>query len=198
MTKFEQLNELLQTQNGLILSSDAKALGISRTYFSEYAVQKGLERVAHGVYLAPDGVGDPFFILQARWPQAIISHEAALYLWGLAEREPLPVTVTVKTGYNASNLAAAGIKVYRIKQELYELGKAEAATPGGHTVVAYNPERSLCDLFRSRSQVEAQELHGTIKEYLRRKERNIPVLLRYAKALRVESVLKPYLEAVLA
>lgn len=198
MTKREQLNELLQAQNGIILTSDVRALGISRTYFGEYAIQKGLEHVAHGIYLAPDAVGDPFFVLQARWPQAIISHEAALYLWGLAEREPMPVTATVKTGYNASNLTASGIKVYKIKQDLFELGKSEVRTPGGHTVNAYDPERSLCDLFRSRSQVEVQELHGAMKEYLRRKERNIPLLLRYAKALRVERVVKPYLEAVLS
>ncbi len=198
MTKYEQLDQRLQSQEGIILSSDAAELGISRSYFSQYITQKGLERVAQGVYLAPDALGDPFFILQARWPQAVISHEAALYLWGLAEREPMPVTVTVKAGYNASNLTTAGLKVYKIKRELYDLGRTEARTPGGHTVTAYDTERSLCDLFRSRSQVEAQDLHGAMKEYLRQKEKNIPLLLRYAKALRVERVMKPYLEAVLA
>lgn len=198
MTKYEQLDQRLQAQEGIILSSDAAELGISRSYFSQYIAQKGLERVAQGVYLAPDVLGDPFFILQARWPQAVISHEAALYLWGLAEREPMPVTVTVKAGYNASNLSAAGIKVYKVKRELFDLGKTETGTPGGHTVTVYDTERSLCDLFRSRSQVEAQDLHGAMKEYLRRKEKNIPLLLRYAKALRVERVMKPYLEAVLA
>ena len=65
-------------------------------------------------------------------------------------------------------------------------------------MTVYDPERSLCDLFRSRSQVEVQELHGAMKEYLRWKNRNIPLFLRYAKALRVERVVKPYLEAVLA
>lgn len=128
----------------------------------------------------------------------VISHEAALYLWNLAEREPMPITVAVKAGYNASNLAAVGIKVYKIKQELFDLGKTTVTTLGGHTVTAYDPERSLCDLFRSRSQVEAQDLHGAMKEYLRKKERNIPLLLRYVKALRVERDMKPYLEAVLA
>lgn len=198
MTKYEQLDKQLRGQKGIILSSDAAALGISRPYFSEYVAQKGLERISRGIYLSPDAMGDSFFTLQARWPQAVFSHEAALYLWNLAEREPMPITVTVKTGYNASNLTAAGIKVYKIKQELFDLGKTKVGTPGDHTVTAYDPERSLCDLFRSRSQVEAQELHGAMKEYLRQKERNIPLLLRYAKALRVERVMKPYLEAVLA
>lgn len=198
MTKYEQLDRRLHAQGGIILSSDAVEMGISRPYFREYITRKGLERIFRGVYLSPDAVGDPFFILQARWPQAVISHEAALYLWDLAEREPMPITVTVKTGYNASNLTAAGMKVYKIKPELFDLGKTTAVTPGGYTVTAYDPERSLCDIFRSRSQVEAQDLHGAMKEYLRKKERNIPLLLRYAKALRVERVMKPYLEAVLA
>lgn len=110
----------------------------------------------------------------------------------------MPLTVTVQTGYNPAGMTAEGIKVYKIKQELYDMGKTQMETPYGHTVTAYNPERSLCDLFRSRSQMDAQDLHGPMKEYLRQKEKNIPLLLRYAKALRVERVMKPYLEAVLA
>lgn len=196
--KREQLDTLLRNQNGILRTSDLTSIGISRTYLAEYVKAMGLERVAHGVYLSPDYFGDDFFILQSRCPQAIFSHEAALYLWGLAEREPLPITVTVKAGYNATRLTGEGIKVYKVKQELYELGKTEVQTPGGHRVAAYDAERSLCDLFRSRNQVEVQDLHGCLKEYLRGKQKNIPLLMRYAKALRVERVMKPYVEALLS
>lgn len=196
-TKTEQLDLLLQERGGILRTADARAVGVSRQYFLEYARSRGLERVAHGVYLSTDTWGDDFYILQSRWPQAVFSHEAALYLWGLADREPMPFTVTVKSGYNATNLTAAGIKVYKIKPALYELGKTETDSPGGHRVAVYDRERSLCDLFRSRSQVEIQDRHTAMREYVRSKEKNIPLLLRYAKALRVERVLKPYLEAIL-
>lgn len=197
MTKYEQLDKLLREQNGFLRTADLKAVEVSRQYFAEYVKVRGLERVAHGVYMAPDAWGDNFFILQSRWPQAVFSHEAALYLWGLAEREPVPITVTVKSGYNAGNLTAEGIRVYCIKKDLYELGKTETQTPGGHMVAVYDPERSLCDLFRNRSQVEAQDLHAAMREYVRGKEKNIPLLLRYAKELRVGRVLKSYLEVLL-
>lgn len=198
MTKSEVLDALLASQNGIIQTKDLAGTDVSRTYFGEYARKRGLERVARGLYLAPEAMADPYFMTQARWPRAILSHDAALYLCGLAEREPMPLTVTVQTGYNPAGMTAEGIKVYKIKQELYDMGKTQVKTPYGHMVTAYSPERSLCDLFRSRSQMDAQDLHGPMKEYLRQKEKNIPLLLRYAKALRVERVMKPYLEAVLA
>ena len=151
MTKLDQLDAVMQRQNGILRTADIRALGVSRSYFAEYVKVRGLERVAHGVYLSPDSLGDDFFIIQSRWPQAVFSHEAALYLWGLAEREPLPVTVTLKAGYNATNLTSEGIKVYKVKPELYVLGRTKILSPGGHLVTAYDAERSVCDLFRSRS-----------------------------------------------
>ena len=197
MTKFEELDSLATRQGGIVRTADLDEVGVSRTYFSEYIASRGLERVAHGIYLTPDSWGDSFYILQSRWPQAIFSHEAALYLWGLAEREPMPMTVTVKTTYNTSNLTAEGIKAYKIKQELYELGKSETQTPNGHAVAVYDPERTICDLLRSRSHVEIQDLSGALREYARWKGKNLPQLMRYAKALHVEQVLRPYLEVLL-
>lgn len=196
--KYEKLDKLLLQQNGILRTADLQTIGVSRAYFSTYMKDRGLERIAHGVYLAPDSLGDDFFILQSRWPKAVFSHEAALYLWGLAEREPLPITVTLKAGYNATNLTTEGIKVYKVKPELYELGKTETTSPGGHLVTVYDAERSICDLFRSRSQVEVQDLHSALQNYLREKRKNIPLLMRYAKALHVDRIMKPYLEALLA
>ena len=55
----------------------------------------------------------------------------------------------------------------------------------------------MCDLLRSRSNVEIQDLQSAIKEYLRSKEKNLPQLMRYAKEFRVEKILRPYLEVLL-
>ena len=65
-------------------------------------------------------------------------------------------------------------------------------------MTVYDAERSICDLFRSRSQVEVQDLHSALRNYLKGKKKNIPLLMRYAKALHVDRIMKPYLEALLA
>lgn len=61
MTKLDQLDAVMQRQNGILRTADIRALGVSRSYFAEYVKVRGLERVAHGVYLSPDSLGDDFF-----------------------------------------------------------------------------------------------------------------------------------------
>ena len=47
MTKYEQLDQLLREQNGLLRAADLKTVEVSRQYFAEYVKARGLERVAH-------------------------------------------------------------------------------------------------------------------------------------------------------
>ena len=197
MGKFDRLDALLQENRGFIKTSDATCVGVSRPYFGEYVRERGLERVAHGLYMSMDAWDDGMYVIQVRYPEAVFSHEAALYLHNLAEREPEPYAVTLKTGTNSSGLTKDGIKVYKVKAELFEEGIIEAKSPTGQTLRAYNVERTICDLVRSRRNIEIQELLAAIKGYVRLKEKNIPQLMRYAKLFSVEKIIRPYLEVLL-
>ena len=197
MDKREMLNGLLARERGVLKTADVVSAGISKTYLADFVKAKGLKRAAQGLYLSPDAWEDGFYLLQARYAQAIFSHEAALYLWDLTDREPLRYSVTVKAGYNAPSLVEQGAKVYRVKKELYETGVTEALTPGGHMVRVYNMERTICDIIRSRRTMEAQDLQTAIKAYVRKKERNIPRLMEYAKLFHTEKILRQYLEVLL-
>lgn len=198
LNKKEILDKMLDERDGILLTSEVIAAGISKTYFMEYVKKMGMERMAMGVYLAADAWPDYFYVLQARYPKVIFSHETALYLLGLAEREPLQFTVTAKAGYHAKSMDEQNIKVYRMKEDLLEMGVTEVASPAGHMLRVYNGERTICDLLRSRSNIEIQDLQGALKEYVRSREKNLPQLMRYAKELHMEKVLRPYLEILLS
>ena len=197
LTKKDMLDKMLDEQNGILMTCDVVKAGISKTYLLEYARKMKLERVAMGIYLAEDVWVDYFYLLQIRYPKIIFSHETALYLLGLAEREPLKYTITVKAGYHAKSMEESDIKVYRIKKELLELGVIETKSPAGHKLKVYNAERTICDLLRSRRNVEIQDLQGALKEYVKSKEKNFPQLMRYAKEFHVERLLRQYLEVLL-
>ena len=198
MSQFETLDLLFQQQGGTVRTAQAIEAGVSKPTFYDYVKAHGIEKVAHGIYASPDVWRDSMYLIHLRCKQAVFSHESALLFHDLTDREPLRYVITVKTGYNPSVLKKEGLRVYTVKEDLHSIGCTTAQTPFGHTVPVYDMERTICDIFRSRSHVEAQDFHEAVKEYLRRKERNIPLLLRYAKALRVERIMKPYLEAVLA
>ena len=196
MNKFELLDLLMQNNNGFIKTSEATEAGVSRAYFGEYAKERGLERVAHGLYMSQDAWEDGMYVIQVRYPEAVFSHETALYLLNLAEREPTQYTVTLKAGTNATGLTKQGVKAYKVKMELFPEGIIETDSPSGHKVRVYNIERTVCDLIRSRRNIEIQDLQTAIKGYVRLKDKNIPLLMRYAKAFSVERIARQYLEVL--
>lgn len=191
------MDSLLRDNNGFLKTSDAVAAGISREYFGEYIRKNGLERAAHGLYMSQDAWDDGMYVLQVRYPTAVFSHETALYLLGLAEREPSAFSLTLKAGANTTGLRKEGVKVYRVKESLLDEGLVDTVSPSGHPLRAYNAERTICDLFRSRNGIDAQDLQAAVKGYLRRGEKNIPLLLRYAREFRVEKPVRRYLEVLL-
>ena len=195
--KFELLDTVLEKNNGFIKTSEALETGVSRRYFGEYAKKRGLERVALGLYMSQDAWDDGLYVIQVRYPEAVFSHETALYLLSLAEREPTQYAVTVKSGTNTVGLAKQGVRVYSIKGELFEEGIIQAESPSGNKVRTYCSERTICDLLRSRRNIEIQDLQGAIKSYVRLKDKNIPLLMRYAKSFSVEKIIRQYLEVLL-
>jgi len=184
--KQNTIEKLLVENNGILKTADVVAAGISREYFYQYVKKTGLERAAHGVYISPDAWPDEMYLLQAQFPKAVFSHEAALYLHDLAEKEPIPFSVTVPASYNSGGLVKKGVKAYYVKKEWYGMGICEIQTPGGHLVKAYDMERTICDILRKRSDMDIAVFNYAVKEYMKRRDKRISVLSRYAVALHIE------------
>lgn len=193
----EMLDSLIEKKDGLILTKDVTDAGIPRTYLGSLVKEDIMERVAHGIYLSRDAFEDELYSLQARSKRLIYSHETALYLHGLTDRDPMQWVGTVPTGYNSTNLKNEGVKVYFIKKELHQTGTTTGKTELGRDITLYDKERTICDLIRSRNNLDADLINEAIRRYVRSKDKNIPLLLRYAEQLRVHRILRKYLEILL-
>lgn len=192
-----QLKKLIQEKNGLILTKEVEEAGIPRHYLTVLTRDKKIERISHGVYVTPDAFDDEMYILQARNQRIIFSHETALYLHDLTDRDPLGWSVTIPYGYNATHLRDDGIKVYTIKKELHQLGVTELETQFGRSIKAYNKERTICDILRNRNNMDVAILNDGVKRYLSSKDKNIPLLMRYAEELDIQNTLRKYVEILL-
>jgi hypothetical protein len=197
MAKFDLLDKLLKTNNGYIKTSQAIESNISKTYFMKYVKEKKLIKVAHGLYMTSDTWKDDLYVIQIRYPKVVFSHETSAFLLGLSNREPFEISVTLKTGKGSSRLIKDGVKVYKIKNDLLEIGLIEVQTYLGNKVRGYNMERTLCDLVRNRNIIEVQEVQTYIQEYFKSKDKNIPQLMRYAKLFSIEKVIRQYSEVLL-
>lgn len=197
MTQYEQLDRMLDNQDGILRTAQAVSAGISKPVFYDYVQARELQRVAPGIYLSGDSWLDTMYLLHLRFEQVVFSHETALFCHDLTDREPTEYAVTVKTGYNPTKLKAEGVRVFTIKARLHDVGLTTAGTPFGHTVPVYDMERTICDVLRSRSSMEVQTFQEALKAYARRKDKNLRTLMHYAGMFRVEKLLRQYLEVLL-
>ena len=173
MKRYEQLDKLIADHDGIVQTSQVVAEGISKPVFYNYIKAKKLEQVAHGVYASADAWTDSLYLIHIRSKQAIFSHETALFLHDLTVREPAPYSITVKTGYNPTRLKVNGVQVYTVKPEIHAIGRTTVQTPFGRWVPVYDMERTICDLIRSRNRIEIQTSQDAIKQYVRRKDKNL-------------------------
>ena len=182
---------------GIIQTADVVADGISKFDYYRYLKQNNFEKIAPGMYAKSDAWPDELAIIKKRCPQAVISHDEALYFYGLVDREPERPTFTIYSGYNVGRLKANGYKTFYVKKELLDLGRITVKDVNGTEVNMYDLERTICDLVRSRSSFEIQDFTTALKAYVKRKDKNLSKLFEYADAFKIKNVLRKYLEVLL-
>lgn len=197
MNKLAEIKKIADENNGIITTSDVTSRGISKTTLSTFVKQNDYERIYQGVYCSKDVWQDDLYLFSLRCPKTIFSHETALFLLDMTDSEPLNYTVTVKTGYNATHLRNDNIKVFSIKKEFFKLGIITVDTPYGNKILTYNAERTICDILRNRSKIEIGVFSDALKQYVKRKDKNLHRLVEYSKKLRVNNLLNKYLEVLL-
>lgn len=196
MTNAERILEILKKNNGVITTSEVTASGISRGSLKHLVDTGVLERASRGVYQLADVWDDEMYHLQVRYKKGIFSGETALYLHDLTDRTPSRFQMTFPNGYNLTNVKKENIRCNRVIKKLYDMGVQEIKTPAGNLVRTYNMERTLCDILRTQSNTDIQIVSDAFKRYARRNDKNIPLLSKYAKELRVETKLRSYLEVL--
>ncbi len=197
MSRFDLLDQMVEGGNGYLLTTNVLDNGISKPTLAEYVKKRNMERVAHGVYRSEDAWPDDLYRLALTNSRIVFSHETALSLHGLMEREPSEISVTVRAGYNGTHLRKQGIRVYQVKTELYSLGITETKTYFGNPVRAYDMERSICDLLRSKNRTDVQVFRYALKEYMASDRKNLNRLMSYAKAFQMDSLVRTYTEVML-
>ncbi len=183
--------------SGMLLTKNAIQGGIKKDEFYRFIAANHFEKAAHGIYLSPEAWKDESFVLHQRCPQAVFSHDEALFYHGLTDREPMQQTLTIYSGYNTQKLKESGIKVFTIKKELLNVGKIEVENSYGHKIPVYDLERTICDLMRSRRYFEIQDFQTAIKTYVKRPDKDLNKLMTYAPLFRVEKRIRQYMEVLL-
>lgn len=176
------IKQIMSTNNGMLSTRMIEPLNISRQYISIMEKNNEIEKISRGIYLSPTTFEDSYFLFQQKYKKAIFSHMNALYFYGMTEEFPYNYTVTVPQRYHV-NMVNEKCNVFYVSDDIYELGLTEILTPNGNKVKAYDKERCICDIIRSKGRMDSEQVKKTIKQYVKSKDKNITKLSNYAKKM---------------
>ncbi len=193
----EPLLQAIQGFGGMISAKQALNLGISRQTLTNYVRSGKIERAGSGIYMLPDTIEDDMYALSLHSKWIIFSHDTALFLNHLAERTPFSHSITIPSNASVPKSMKQQCSCHYIKPELHQLGMIIRKTTFGHDVPCYNPERTICDLIRSRSHYSVELVTEAVKAYANSREKDLSLLSEYAEQFHIMKALKPYLEVLL-
>lgn len=191
------LDKYLADNNGYYTISDTRSLGVSKGHAIQYIDQANLKKISHGVYCTEDAWPDHLYILQIRNKNIIFSHETALFLHGLSDRESFRPVVTVRRGYNASHLKKENIKIHTVIAARFEIGLTTAETTAGNMIRVYDKERCICDIIRNKKNMDIQVFTAAMNTYFRGRDKDIYKLSKYAVIFGIEDRIRQYIEVLL-
>lgn len=176
----DTIKQIMNTNNGMLSTRMIEPLNISRQYLSIMENNNDIEKVSRGIYLSPNAFEDSYFSFQQKYKKAIFSHMNALYFYGMTEEFPYNYTVTVPQSYHVDTVNEK-CNVFYVSDDIYELGIVEIETPNGNKVRAYDKERCICDIIRSKGRMDSEQVKKTIKQYMQSRDKDIAKLSEYSK-----------------
>ncbi|MGN1301865.1 MAG: type IV toxin-antitoxin system AbiEi family antitoxin domain-containing protein [Clostridia bacterium] len=193
MDNIDKIKKMVEKNNGILLVTDLEKSNIHRQYLKQLEEIGYLKKVSRGIYLKKGKEVNEFFIMGEKYKKGIFSHNTALYFYDLTDRTPIKLDMTFPSYITVHN---DSIKTHYIKEEYHLLGAEEMQLDDGTTIRVYNMERTICDIIRDRNKMDPQIFNIAMKEYSKRKNKNLNLLYKYAKKFRIENKLKQYMEVL--
>lgn len=88
------------------------------------------------------------------------------------------------------------VQVYFWSAGFYSIGIKESEF-NGEKISIYDVEKSVCDAVRYRNKIGQEILNEVLRNYLKRKDRNLDKLTKYALQLRISKTMQNYIQLLL-
>ena len=196
MDKVEKALALMKQNSGYLSSKEAQQNDIENKVLQRMVERGLIERVAHGLYAETGVFSDAFFVAQHRVPKGVFSHETALFLHDLSDRDPLRLMITIPAGWNSKILTDDTMLFFYNRPKRLALGTCEIKTPFGMQVRTYDVERTLCDCLKHIDKLDRDLVLTALKRYLKSEQRDNAKLLEYATILKIRDEVYRYLEVL--
>jgi len=199
--KTRDLNKALQAfrdKGGTLRTRDLIALGVHTDALYALRESGRIVELGRGLYRLPEA-GETehpdLGVVAARAPSAAVCLISALSYHGITTQIPSSVHLAVPRGRYHRIKLSMPVTVYRFDPKTFNEG-LETHRIGGKPLKIYSAARTVVDCFKFRNKLGLDVALEALRLARQRKRVQNRELLRYARLLRTETPMSPYLHAI--
>ena len=199
VTDRQKVLKLVRRVRGVTAREISEA-GIHRQVVSRLVAAGQIEREVRGVYRLP---AQPITehhglaMAAASVPQGTICLLSALQFHGIGTQLPFEIWIAVDRRSRRPALKYPPLRVFRYSGPALTEG-VERHRIEGHEVRVYGVAKTLADCFKYRNKIGLDVALEALREAWRARQFTMAELDRYARICRMQRVMRPYLEALVA
>lgn len=164
----------------------------AKYYATLQKVQDGsLVRVKRGVFAKPGDLANVMVDIEKIIPNGILCMYSAWAYYGLTTQVPQQYDVAIKRGRKVTLPQYPSFSVHNLTDSVLNTGVTNTKI-SGYEVKIFDLEKSVCDAVKFRNKIGLDVCTEIVKNYLKRKDRNLSKLMKYAKILHVNKILEMY------
>lgn len=195
----EKIKEIFYVNNGYIRTKDISSKDVNRRYLRDLINEGVIEKIKQGLYRWKDAkfdVEEELVNVSKIIHHGVICLVSALAYYELTTYTPGEYTIAVRRNYNIKLPDYPPIKLYYFSDKYYMDG-IEKIDTNGNIIKIYNIEKTICDCLRYGNKISKDIIVESIKEYVKRRDKNISKLMNYAAKAKVKDVVQKYMEVLM-
>lgn len=198
MKDLERVRAIITDAGGVARTADFNVAGYRNDEVSDMCRRGLITRLRSGYYTMPQREQSEEEVIAKLFPDGILCQDSALFFYSYSDRTPrewhlaFPRTVT----RSRFEIGYPPVRYYMVHQGILDLGKSRGEWNGIQHAV-YDRERTICDCFKRRSQMDREMFVKAVNAYAADDKKNLANLSQYAKKLRVHKKVTELMEVLI-
>lgn len=184
-------------RGGIVSAGELRENGIHSEQVRRLVAAGKLERVARGLYAAPNvdlGEHTSLALAAKAVPNGVICLLSALRFHGIGTQLPAETWVAVRRGDAVPRALPPSIHIIKVSDPAFADGQNKVLVHRIQVRV-YTPAKTVVDCFKFRGAIGLDVALEALRESLRLKLATRDAIWKHAQICRVARVMRPYLEA---
>jgi len=188
-----------QSHGGVARFSAILKAGFHPDSLSTLEKEGRVEKIARGLYRLTNyipGSHPDLVIASLQAPRGVICLLSALSFYEATNEIPRYVDLAIPRGAHANRIKYPPVRFYRFAPKTWKAG-IEKHEIEGHRIKVYSLAKTIADCFKFRNKIGIDPARDALKVAVTEKGIKLKDIMQYAKICRVDSIVKPILEAMI-